>query len=370
MASCSAAILTPAFPLIQSAWKLSNTQLQAIVSIFLLAYLLGQWIYGPLANRFGRISALKIGFSINLLGIILSFAAAHFDSYAGLLWGRFITAFGASAGLVCTFVLLNEYFEPKQSKALFPFVVLSFTLGIGLATWIGGIVTTHFGWSFNFLVLFIQGIFSLLMLRGFPETLKASKSIHPLEILKSYGVALRSRTLVTYALWVGFVSAFSYGYSVVAPMLSQSWFDLSPTAYGNYSLLNMLGMFAGSFLAIPLLKKASNRQIIVFSSAMMAILLLGVLFLHRVHHLGPVIFFLASSLCYALSSFIFPAASHAASNAIPDKAQASGAMNGLNLGLAVIALILIGLLPFGFFGNFLVILVGIGLLGTGLIFKL
>lgn len=370
MASASAAIVTPAFPLIQAAWKLSNAQLQAIVSIFLLGYLLGQWVYGPVANRWGRISALKYGFCLNLVGILFSFLAAHFDSYSGFLLGRFVSALGASAGLVCTFILLNEYFEPKKSKTLFPFIVLSFTLGIGLATWIGGMVTAHFGWSWNFLVLLIQGIFSLGALRYFPETLKEPpKAIYPMAILKSYGVALRSRVLVTYAIWVGLIAAFSYGYSMVAPMLSESWFGLDPAEYGHFSLFNMAGMFVGSFLAIFLLKRYSNNRIIFGSSLVMATMLLGVFFLHEVNHLNPLTFFIASGVCYCLTGCIYPAASHVASNAIPDKAQASGAMNGINLGLAMITLILIGILPWGFFENFLVVVLAIALGGSVLIFQ-
>ena len=124
LASASAALITPALPIIQKSWDLSNSSLQLIISIFLLGYLLGQWIYGPLANRFGRLSALRLGFVvINIVGIVISGIAAFFDSYLGLIFGRFITALGASSGLVCTFILMNELFEKNKAKSLFAFVV-------------------------------------------------------------------------------------------------------------------------------------------------------------------------------------------------------------------------------------------------------
>jgi MFS transporter, DHA1 family, multidrug resistance protein len=174
---------------------------------------------------------------------------------------------------------------------------------------------------------------------------------------------------VTYAIWVGWIAAFSYGYSMVAPMLSESWFSLDPAAYGHFSLINMAGMFVGSFLAIFLLKRYSNNTIILVSSLIMAILLLGVFFLHEMNHLNPLTFFIASGVCYCLTGCIYPAASHVASNAIPDKAQASGAMNGINLGLAVVSLILIGALPWGFFENFLVVILAIAVCGSTLILQ-
>ncbi len=363
MASASAAIITPAFPMIQKAWGLSNNQLSAMVSIFLLGYLLGQWIYGPLANRFGRIQALKIGFILNVIGLICSYLSAEFNIYSLFLASRLLTALGASAGLVCTFVLLNEYFEPAKSKMLFPFIVLSFTLGIGLSTFLGGLLSQYFSWPVVFIPLLIQGLLSIAVLRIFPETLRQAQPISISHVLSGYGSALRSKKLISYAFWVGYVSCFSYGYSTIAPQVTQSWFGLNAGAYGTFSLINMVGMFLGSFIATWLLKHFKSKNIIIFSGIGMMLILLCMSWLHACHHLSVLGFFILAGCLYLISSFIFPAASHVASNAIPNKANASGAMNGINLGLAVLSLTLMGLLPASLFMGFLLILLILGAIG-------
>ena len=69
IASVSAAIVTPALPLIQQQFSLSVGAVEWMVSSFLIGYVIGQLIYGPLANRYGRLKALRIGLFINLLGI-------------------------------------------------------------------------------------------------------------------------------------------------------------------------------------------------------------------------------------------------------------------------------------------------------------
>ena len=71
IASASAAILTPALPHIEAAFSLGHGQVEWIMNIFLIGYTLGQIIYGPLANKVGRLRALRTGFSINILGIVL-----------------------------------------------------------------------------------------------------------------------------------------------------------------------------------------------------------------------------------------------------------------------------------------------------------
>jgi MFS family permease len=110
IASVSAVILTPALPQIGNFYALNPASLSWFVAIFLSGYVFGQLIYAPLANRYGRFNTVRFGFLLNLIGIILCyiFATQVAQNYTMLLIGRLITALGASAGLACTFTLINE----------------------------------------------------------------------------------------------------------------------------------------------------------------------------------------------------------------------------------------------------------------------
>lgn len=61
IASISATIITPALPQIENTYSLNYGDVQWVVSIFLMGYVVGQLIYAPLANRFGRLNALRTG---------------------------------------------------------------------------------------------------------------------------------------------------------------------------------------------------------------------------------------------------------------------------------------------------------------------
>lgn len=143
IASVSAAIITPALPEIQAQYGLKSESVEWIVSAFLIGYVVGQLIYGPLANRFGRLKALRIGLMINVLGVAVCFSALTLNAYWLLIVGRLITALGAASGLACTFMLINEWLPEVQRKAAMAYSVLSFAFGVGFAVMIGGLITQY-----------------------------------------------------------------------------------------------------------------------------------------------------------------------------------------------------------------------------------
>ena len=150
IASTESAILTPAFPEIQAAFNLNNGALSSLMTLFLLGYVLCQLAFGPLANRFGRLNCLRIGFTINLLGLALGWFAGLTQHYDLLLASRLITALGGAVGLSGSFTLIHELMDETEAKGALSFLVLSFMLGIGLGVFVGGVITEKFGWLLIF----------------------------------------------------------------------------------------------------------------------------------------------------------------------------------------------------------------------------
>ena len=80
-ASIVGILVTPALPNIKQSFHLSVLQTQMITTVFLLAYLLGQMLYGPLAKRFGRVNAVTIGMTLNFLGQLICVTASFLHNY-------------------------------------------------------------------------------------------------------------------------------------------------------------------------------------------------------------------------------------------------------------------------------------------------
>ena len=120
IASFSAAIITPALPQIGSFFHITSSSLSWVISIFLVGYVIGQLIYGPIANRFGSVNALRSGLVINLVGIIICLIGTKYLIYSVMLAGRFITALGSASGLACTFMLMHDLLNNREYKKRHP----------------------------------------------------------------------------------------------------------------------------------------------------------------------------------------------------------------------------------------------------------
>ncbi|KTD41749.1 MFS transporter [Legionella parisiensis] len=356
IASVSAAIITPALPKIQTEYALGSGIIEWIVSAFLIGYVVGQLIYGPLANRFGRLKALRIGLVINLIGLVVCLLALLQQSYWLLVGGRLITALGAASGLACTFMLINEWLPEVQRKTAMAYSVLSFALGIGIAVVIGGIITDFLHWQGCFWILLVHGLIMLWGTCIFSETLIHPKSIYVLTIIRDYYTALASAKLVIFSLVVGCCSAISYCFSAAGPQISEKILKLSAAEYGYWNILNIIGMLLGGLLAKRLLGRFSAIQLITIGFIGVAAGIINLLIMWYFGNQSSLWFFLITASLYLFSSFLFSGGSFVASNALKDKASAAAMMSFVNMCFATISVIVMGYLMVNPLLSFIIIL--------------
>ncbi|PIZ04938.1 MAG: MFS transporter [Gammaproteobacteria bacterium CG_4_10_14_0_8_um_filter_38_16] len=345
IASVSAAIITPALPHIQSFFSLSKGSVEWIVSIFLLGYVIGQLIYAPIANRYGRLKALRTGLFINLIGILICITSTYINSFSLLITGRLVTALGAASGLSCTFMLINELLPSDRAKHAMSLSIISFTTGIGLAVLLGSLITQYFKWQDCFLLLLVHGIIMYCCTFAFPETLKSPKAIHPKIILEHYLTAFKNPKLVVFSLVIGFVSVFTYGYSASAPIYTQTILHLSPSQYGYWNILNMTGMLTSGILSAYLIKKYHEKNVLITGFVLVFFGLVMLSFMTIFSFNYSLLFFAITTFLYLTSGLLFPSASIFASTAISDRASASSVMSFINMGSAMIGVIIMGYLP-------------------------
>lgn len=362
VASFSAAIITPALPEIQQQYALLQGQVEWMVSAFLIGYVIGQLIYGPLANRFGRITALRTGLVINLLGITICYSGLITQAYWLLIVGRFVTALGAASGLACTFMLINEWLPAEQRKTAMAYTILSFTLGIGLAVLLGGIISQYNHWYHCFLLLLVHGSLMLYGTKVFSETLTTPQAINLNFIVKGYLAVLSSDSLLIYSLVVGFCSAIGYCFSAAGPQIAFDLFQLSPAEYGYWNIINMAGMLSGGLLAKVALQKYSASNAVYIGLAGIAFSI-GSLIL-MVYSGNPFVlwFFTSTLFLYLFSGFLFAGGSYIASNAVSDKASSAAMMSFINMATATLAVVVMGYLGTKPLFAFITILTGFWLL--------
>ena len=358
VASFSAAIITPALPTIEQQYHLGHGALEWVVTTFIIGYALGQLLYGPLANRFGRLVAIRSGFIVNLLGIGLCLLAAHAHSYSGLLAGRLLAALGGAAGLSCTFMLIGALLDSKQAKVAVSYSVLSFTSAVGIAIYVGGLVTQYWHWYDCFWVLMAHGIFVLVSTWLYREPAFEKQTINVASIVKQYRQAFANDVLLRFAALVGICTVVNYCYSAAAPLIAHQRLHMSPAEYGAWGVLAMAGMLVGGLTIPTLMKHFRPIHIINTSLVLLALVLLALAGFAWLHWLNKVSFFILAALLFCFASWIFPSASHYAANSMPDRASASSTMSFINMFSAVIGVAVMGYLPLVPFWSLLVIVSG------------
>ncbi len=356
IASASAVILNPALPHISSELNLASGQVEWLVSIFLVGYVAGQLIYGPIARRFGSVSALRIGLIINLLGIIVCIFGGVYLSFELLLLGRLITALGSSVGLVCIFIILNNSVEPSRAKTALSFASMYFALSVTLAIMICGFVNYYLQWNYCFYVLLAHGTVMYILTYLYQNEAPSISKINIGNIFLGYLSALSSPKLVVFALIIGVMSTFSYCYTTAVPFITQQLFDFNSAQLGVYNSMTIVGIIAGSLGSAKIINKYDNVLILKLAIFSLLVILVAIVFMKYLEIITPIVFFGIVTLMYFITSFIYPAASHIASNSLPDdRASSSAMMNFINMATAVLCVSIMGYIDLDYIYSFVVI---------------
>ena len=87
----------PGFPAMAQAFATDEKHIQLTLAVYFLGLSIGQLVYGPIADRFGRRLPLLVGVG---LFTAASFACAFAPSLEWLIGARFVQALGGCAGMV------------------------------------------------------------------------------------------------------------------------------------------------------------------------------------------------------------------------------------------------------------------------------
>ena len=267
----------PAIPVIAEEFGTSSAHMTFSLTTFFIGFSLGQLIYGPLLDKFGRKKPLYFGLAISIAASIACVMAANEQQFITF---RFIQALGASAATVAAITMVRDFFTQEESARIFSMLILVIGTSPLLAPSLGGLITTHFGWIwiFVFLSLLAVGLLQLIIFT-LPQKYIADPgiSLNIKHQTKRYISILKQRDFLTYALAGAFSFATLFIYIAGAPIIFMQVFHVKPETFGVILALLSSGFIGGSQLNVLLLRKFSSREI--FRIAMSGQVIIALLFL-------------------------------------------------------------------------------------------
>ena len=344
-AAMGAIIMTPALPEIATYFGKSVSSTQLAVTSFLLGYALGQLIYGPIANRYGRKFALYLGILIATLGSLFSILSSPLDSFSLLITGRFLEAIGSSAGLAISFAMINDFYYEEQARRITGLLMLAFAIVPGVATAVGGILVQYVGWRACFYFLLCYGLILLFPAYRLPETMikKDFNATRFKNIFSNYAKNFTNKKLIGFACISGFSSACIYVFGAEGPFIGIHILHTSPAIYGLLSLTPFIGTFVGSLIVVRLSKlNALSVFKVAFLIELTATLILFILFI--LHFISLYTLLIPMGVfCIGhpiIGGSVLPLSMKQSS----DKANASAVMNFFACGMPVLMTLLMSML--------------------------
>jgi DHA1 family bicyclomycin/chloramphenicol resistance-like MFS transporter len=255
-----------ALPAIQESLRASPADGQATLAAFLAGMAIGQVIYGPASDRFGRRGPVLLGAVIYVAASVLCALA---PTIGVLIAGRFVQALGGCAGAVVARAVVRDRFGHTETARFLSLMMLVMGLAPILTPLAGGFVLLFVGWRGIFWLLAVFGIAIGAAVALFltesrsDDTAALARSENP---LRAYLALLSERRLVGYSLAGALNGAVLFTYISSSPDLVIKQYGVSPQNFGWVFAANAFGLIGASQVNRYLLRTRTPDQVLSWSS--------------------------------------------------------------------------------------------------------
>lgn len=284
----------PSMPAMAIDLDVSASTVQLTLTLFLLGGGLGQLVFGPLSDRYGRRTPLIIG---SVLALAASIVVALAPNAHILNAGRFAQGFAGVSSIVIARAIVADVFEGAEAARSFSLLGTLGGLGPIIAPVAGGFLAGPIGWrGIMWVIAGLVVVMLVLILTRIPEThppgaghvyLGGPPEVEP-------GIApdaefrtpvrhasiltlLRRRGFTAHALMPGFGFIIVMGYVSASPFVFQSVMGLTPLVGALLFGLNAGALLVGNLINMRLVRRYGQRPLLRVGVAglVLAAILLG-----------------------------------------------------------------------------------------------
>jgi MFS transporter, DHA1 family, multidrug resistance protein len=254
-------MMLPALPNIGSAFHIAAANRpQMVLSIFLIGFGVGQFVMGPLSDRFGRRPVLLGGMTVYGIASLLAIAAPSFET---LLLARALQGLGTSATRVIATSIVRDCYAGRRMASVMSLATMVFMAVPVVAPSFGQALMLVTQWRGIFVVLMLYGVLALIWsaLR-MPETLPVSerKSLAISAVLGAFRQTITNLQTLGYALAAGGVQGSLFAFVFCAQQVFTEIYKLGhyfPVAFAAIAI----GIAVAGFLNARFVGRLGMRVI-------------------------------------------------------------------------------------------------------------
>ena len=239
-------IVIPSMPVMAAALAVPYGTVQLTLTLYLIGVAVGQLLYGPLSDRYGRKPLLLAGLGLYLVG---SAAAAVAPTAGLLIFARVLQAAGGCAGLVLGRAIVRDAYPREQAASVIGYVSTAMSVAPMVSPLLGSVLTERFGWRSTMLVCFLAGVPLWLAMRArLPETLARRAQLPGLAgMLGAYAQLLRMPAFRAYCGVVAFSTGVFFAFASGTPVVVVNGMGHPATHLAAAMMLLALSWSAGTF---------------------------------------------------------------------------------------------------------------------------
>jgi DHA1 family bicyclomycin/chloramphenicol resistance-like MFS transporter len=262
-ASISTDLYLPAMPTMAGDLHADAGSMELTVSGFLIGFSLGQLLWGPLGDRYGRRLPVAGGLLLFILG---SAGCPMSGTSTEMICWRILQAVGACSGVVLSRAMDRDLYQGSRAAKMLSTLITVMAVAPLLGPIIGGQVLAFAGWRAIFWLLVIVGVATLAALFTIPETLPVDRRRKDsiLSALQGYGRLLVDRRLVGFTAVGGFFYAGVYAYIAGTPFAFIDYYHVAPQLYGLLFALGIVGIMLANVFNARFVDRFGSRGLLHF----------------------------------------------------------------------------------------------------------
>jgi MFS transporter, DHA1 family, multidrug resistance protein len=247
----------PAFPDVARDFDATTADVQLTFSAALFGLGVGQVLWGPLSDRYGRRRPLMAGVVVFIASSVAIALAPSLPVMVGL---RLLQALGGSAGIVIARAVLRDLYHGRELARALGTVLLVFMLAPVLAPLLGWVMLVWAGWEAMFWALAVFGAVTLAGVVAMPETLPAQhRTRHGVAgAVRTFGTILGSRVFLPPAAVAALGSIGLFAYISFSPRVLMDGYGLPGWGFAL--------VFGGLGVAITIGGRVNQRLLVTRTS--------------------------------------------------------------------------------------------------------
>lgn len=257
----------PAFGRMAAEFDVSATQMQLVVTSYLLAFAIMSIFHGPLSDAVGRKPMLTWGVGVYALA---SLATAFAPSFGWLLLFRVLQGLSAGAGVIVSRTVIRDLFDGKVAQRLMSRVAMIFGIAPAVAPIVAGGLLQIGDWPLIFVFQAAFGLFLIvLVVTALPETHPPERrtAIRVGAILRSMLRVTRSAAVWRLSLASGLVFGGSFLYIGGAALVVEGLLGLGELDYWQFFVPMIGGMVVGAWISGRAAGVITGRRLVSYGLA-------------------------------------------------------------------------------------------------------